>query len=66
MLSQIESKKADKTEFSQIEDRFGDFDNKLKHISVFLTQISMAIHPEKDKIQLTQNSSIIKKENILN
>ena len=58
-------KKVDKTDFSKVHSTLDDFEKKLKHISVLLTQISMAIHKDIDKVKLSENQSIMKNENIL-
>ena len=65
IMSQMIDKKADKIEFTQFHTVLDDFEKKLKHISVFLTQISMALHKDKDKVKLTENQNIIKNENLL-
>ena len=48
-------KKVDKTDFSKVHSTLDDFEKKLKHISVLLTQISMAIHKDIDKVKLSEN-----------
>ena len=65
MLDQISSSKIGKQEFSKVDAILQDFDKKLQHVSVFLTQISTAILQDKDRIKQNQNMDSVNRENML-
>ena len=65
MLDQIASTKVDILEFSKVSTILNDFESKLQHISVFLTNISMELLQDKDRVKLDHNSDVLKRENIL-
>ena len=65
MLDQISSSKIDKQEFSKVDAILQDFDKKLQHVSVFLTQISTAILQDKDRVKQNQNTDSVNRENML-
>lgn len=63
MLDELSFRKVDMKELIKIDNIMNDFNSKLKHISVFLTTISMAILEDEDRVK--SGCDFVKREDFL-